>query len=226
MQCISYPDVVFGFFFLFFFIIKSTIYIEEKLEFAVSSAHHRESLGTWFDERTYSTGVWYEVFRLPCQTVLSHVLKQCFLSNNWNSSLRLPGGMGLTIFDNCLITEELAYGCTGVQTAIEANSLGVCSHDVVLFNIVIRNSWISLIYLSLPPQQMPVILAGNEAQKRKYLGRLVEEPLMCVSKIDLNTFTSSKITRLFYVRFLYQSIQTDAAFVFLLPLVEVEMIHF
>lgn len=35
------------------------------------------------------------------------------------------GGMGLSIFDNCLITEELAYGCTGVQTAIEANSLGV-----------------------------------------------------------------------------------------------------
>lgn len=35
------------------------------------------------------------------------------------------GGMGLGIFDACLITEELAYGCTGVQTAIEANSLGV-----------------------------------------------------------------------------------------------------
>ncbi|TMS09371.1 Medium-chain specific acyl-CoA dehydrogenase, mitochondrial [Larimichthys crocea] len=61
------------------------------------------------------------------------------------------GGMGLTIFDNCLITEELAYGCTGVQTAIEANSLG----------------------------QMPVILAGSDAQKRKYLGRMTEEPLMC-----------------------------------------------
>lgn len=28
---------------------------------------------------------------------------------------------------------------------------------------------------------MPVILAGNEAQKKKYLGRLTEEPLMCVS---------------------------------------------
>lgn len=39
-----------------------------------------------------------------------------------------PGGMGLSIFDSCLITEELAYGCTGVQTAIEANSLGVSSH--------------------------------------------------------------------------------------------------
>eukprot|EP00064_Thunnus_orientalis_P020731 superscaffoldBa00005870_g20876 len=59
--------------------------------------------------------------------------------------------MGLSIFDTCLITEELAYGCTGVQTAIEANSLG----------------------------QMPVILAGNEAQKKKYLGRMTEEPLMC-----------------------------------------------
>uniref|UniRef100_A0A8C5NG79 Medium-chain acyl-CoA dehydrogenase n=1 Tax=Gouania willdenowi TaxID=441366 RepID=A0A8C5NG79_GOUWI len=34
------------------------------------------------------------------------------------------GGMGLSIFDSCLITEELAYGCTGVQTAMEANSLG------------------------------------------------------------------------------------------------------
>ncbi|KAI3374703.1 hypothetical protein L3Q82_021274 [Scortum barcoo] len=61
------------------------------------------------------------------------------------------GGMGLASFDNCIITEELAYGCTGVQTAIEANSLG----------------------------QMPVILAGNEEQKRKYLGRMTEEPLMC-----------------------------------------------
>lgn len=37
---------------------------------------------------------------------------------------------------------------------------------------------------------MPVILAGNDAQKRKYLGRLIEEPLMCVSKIDFNTFLS------------------------------------
>ncbi|KAM6919737.1 medium-chain specific acyl-CoA dehydrogenase, mitochondrial [Lycodopsis pacificus] len=61
------------------------------------------------------------------------------------------GGMGLSIFDNCLVTEELAYGCTGVQTAIEADSLG----------------------------QMPVILAGSEAQKAKYLGRMIEEPLMC-----------------------------------------------
>lgn len=61
------------------------------------------------------------------------------------------GGLGLSSFDACLITEELAYGCTGVQTAIEANSLG----------------------------QMPVIIAGNDAQRKKYLGRMVDEPLMC-----------------------------------------------
>ncbi|CAI9717024.1 medium-chain specific acyl-CoA dehydrogenase, mitochondrial-like [Octopus vulgaris] len=61
------------------------------------------------------------------------------------------GGLGLGISDSCITTEELAYGCTGIQTAIEANSLG----------------------------QVPVILAGNDAQKKKYLARMLEEPLMC-----------------------------------------------
>ncbi|KAK6195907.1 hypothetical protein SNE40_001236 [Patella caerulea] len=61
------------------------------------------------------------------------------------------GGLGLGTLDACIITEELAYGCTGVQTAMEANSLG----------------------------EMPVILAGNEEQRKKYLGRMIEEPLMC-----------------------------------------------
>ena len=28
---------------------------------------------------------------------------------------------------------------------------------------------------------MPVIIAGNKAQKDKYLTRMIEEPLMCVS---------------------------------------------
>ncbi|KAI9164375.1 hypothetical protein H9P43_008214 [Blastocladiella emersonii ATCC 22665] len=60
------------------------------------------------------------------------------------------GGLGLGVFDGALISEELAFGCTGVQTAIEANGLA----------------------------QAPVILAGNDAQKKKYLGRMTEEPLM------------------------------------------------
>eukprot|EP00164_Ancoracysta_twista_P003584 GFYU01004791.1.p2 GENE.GFYU01004791.1~~GFYU01004791.1.p2 ORF type:complete len:431 (-),score=149.45 GFYU01004791.1:66-1358(-) len=61
------------------------------------------------------------------------------------------GGLGLHSLDGTVIAEELAYGCTGVSTAAEANTLA----------------------------QMPVILAGNDAQKKKYLGRMIEEPLFC-----------------------------------------------
>jgi acyl-CoA dehydrogenase len=50
-----------------------------------------------------------------------------------------------------VIGEELAYGCSGIGTAIEANTLA----------------------------QMPVILAGNDEQKKKYLGRMTEEALKC-----------------------------------------------
>ncbi|PVU93473.1 hypothetical protein BB559_003253 [Furculomyces boomerangus] len=67
------------------------------------------------------------------------------------------GGLGLGVFDASLVSEELAYGCTGIQTAIEANGLA----------------------------EAPVILAGNEEQKKKYLGRMTEEPLMagyCVTE--------------------------------------------
>lgn len=35
------------------------------------------------------------------------------------------GGMGLGVFDTCLVTEELAFGCTGITLAIEGSSLGV-----------------------------------------------------------------------------------------------------
>ena len=40
--------------------------------------------------------------------------------------LYFVGGLGLGIFDTCLVMEELAYGCTGILTAVEANSLGLC----------------------------------------------------------------------------------------------------
>lgn len=61
------------------------------------------------------------------------------------------GGLGLSVLDGCLIGEELAWGCTGIATALEANGLG----------------------------QMPVLIAGNTEQKKKYLGRMIDEPLMC-----------------------------------------------
>lgn len=99
--------------------------------------------------------------------------------------------MGLSIFDSCLITEELAYGCTGVQTAIEANSLGVSSGSLIIFNktfslwmadlLSFQHVGVRLRFFCLT-QQIPVILAGNEMQKKKYLGRMTEEPLMSVCK--------------------------------------------
>ena len=69
-------------------------------------------------------------------------------------NLHIPqeyGGMGLGTLDGCLITEKMAYGCTGIMTAIEANGLG----------------------------SMPIMIAGNHEQKKKYLGMLIDEPVMC-----------------------------------------------
>jgi len=66
------------------------------------------------------------------------------------------GGMGLHTVEACVINEELAYGCSGVSTAIEANSLA----------------------------QMPVILAGNDVLKKKYLGRMTEAPLKCAYAVS------------------------------------------
>jgi acyl-CoA dehydrogenase len=59
------------------------------------------------------------------------------------------GGLGLGILESCLIGEGLSYGCSGVMTAITANELG----------------------------QVPVILAGNDAQRKKYLGRCTDSPI-------------------------------------------------
>jgi acyl-CoA dehydrogenase len=36
--------------------------------------------------------------------------------------------MGNSVFDGCLIAEELAYGCTGIMTALEASGLGVSTY--------------------------------------------------------------------------------------------------
>ncbi|XP_028133891.1 probable medium-chain specific acyl-CoA dehydrogenase, mitochondrial [Diabrotica virgifera virgifera] len=60
------------------------------------------------------------------------------------------GGMEMGVFDGCVIAEEIAYGCTGIKTALEGSGLG----------------------------QTPVLLTGNDEQKKKYLGRLIEEPLV------------------------------------------------
>lgn len=61
------------------------------------------------------------------------------------------GGQGLSTFDGCLIDEELGYGCTGITTAITANSLA----------------------------QMPIIIAGTDEQKKTWLAPFATEHAIC-----------------------------------------------
>lgn len=57
------------------------------------------------------------------------------------------GGLGLGVLDNCIIAEENAWGCTGIGTAMEACNLA----------------------------QAPVIVAGNDDQKKRFLTPLTEK---------------------------------------------------
>ncbi len=69
-------------------------------------------------------------------------------------NLHIPescGGLDLPNLDSLLIAEELAWGCTGIGTAIEANGLA----------------------------QQPVILGASDALKKKYLGMQTEQVSMC-----------------------------------------------
>jgi acyl-CoA dehydrogenase len=59
------------------------------------------------------------------------------------------GGSGLGEIENALIAEELAWGCTGIQTSLLANTLALT----------------------------PIRLGGSAEQKKKYLGMLTAEPL-------------------------------------------------
>ena len=61
------------------------------------------------------------------------------------------GGPGLSAFDQILIGEELAWGCSGIATSIVANILG----------------------------SLPVLLAGSDEQRREWLSPLLVEPLLC-----------------------------------------------
>ena len=57
------------------------------------------------------------------------------------------GGLGLGELDTCIVLEELNYGCAGISNALAANGLSV----------------------------LPVLIAGTDDQKRRYLGQLTRE---------------------------------------------------
>ncbi len=57
------------------------------------------------------------------------------------------GGAGISELDATLIVEEMAYGCTGIQTSITATTLAAT----------------------------PLLVAGSEEQKKEYLGRITRD---------------------------------------------------
>ena len=65
-------------------------------------------------------------------------------------NLNIPeeyGGMGASVLEECIVGEEMAYGCTGIETALMLNQLAA----------------------------LPLLIAGNERQKEHYFGRIAEE---------------------------------------------------
>lgn len=86
------------------------------------------------------------------------VLTQAHAAGLMNTHVEAEyGGMGLGAMDGILLAEELAWGCSGIGTAMEANGLA----------------------------QQPVIIGGSDALKQKYLAPMtapLEEgarPIMC-----------------------------------------------
>jgi len=61
------------------------------------------------------------------------------------------GGLGLGAFDGMLVGEELNWGCTGIGTSLCANGLGAG----------------------------PVVIAGSDDQKARFLAPLLEQPILC-----------------------------------------------
>jgi acyl-CoA dehydrogenase len=98
------------------------------------------------------------------------------LTKAWETGLlnvEIPeqyGGLGLGCFDDCLLQEELAYGCTGVNTSLTANLLGA----------------------------MPLLIAGTDEQKQAYLPRLTDAPIFaayCCSEPDAGSDVAGLSTK-------------------------------
>lgn len=80
------------------------------------------------------------------------------------------GGLGGSCLDDCLVQEEVAFGCAGINTSMAANMLGA----------------------------MPILVAGNDEQKKKFLGRLTSEltfAAYCCSEPDAGSDVAAMRTR-------------------------------
>jgi len=95
----------------------------------------------------------------------------------WNLGLmnvEIPesyGGIGLHTLEGCLISEELSYGCAAISTSI------MCNHLAAL----------------------PLLIAGTEQQKQKYLGWLAREFVFasyCCSEPEAGSDVAAMRTRI------------------------------
>ncbi|HJZ85998.1 MAG TPA: acyl-CoA dehydrogenase family protein [Polyangia bacterium] len=102
------------------------------------------------------------------------ILKKAFEVGLMN--LEIPeayGGLGLSVLDHCLVVEELGYGCAGIQTALVGNNLAA----------------------------IPLVLAGTEEQRKKFLSWAMREPILsayCCSEPDAGSDVAgmrARITR-------------------------------
>jgi acyl-CoA dehydrogenase len=79
------------------------------------------------------------------------------------------GGSGLGYLDGAIIEEELGWGCSGIATSLTCNGLAIA----------------------------PVALAGSDAIKKEYLGRLSQGPLLasfCLTEPDAGSDVSGMKT--------------------------------
>lgn len=90
------------------------------------------------------------------------------------TTLNIPeeyGGGGASVFEECIVGEELAWGCSGMSTALTVNNLAT----------------------------LPISIAGTEAQKKEWLGkRMVEGGALaayCVTEPGAGSNVSGMQTR-------------------------------
>lgn len=81
-------------------------------------------------------------------TFPKEIMKQCWELGFLNTCIPAEyGGVGFSALDGVLISETLAWGCMGINTSFMANDLAL----------------------------LPIVIGGNEEQKKKWLGSFTSE---------------------------------------------------
>jgi len=84
-------------------------------------------------------------------------------------NLNIPeeyGGPGATVLEECIVGEELSYGCSGIETALMLNQLAV----------------------------LPILVAGSDEQKQRYFPKLTREGKImsyCMTEPDAGSDVSA-----------------------------------